>query len=496
MSEDKKNIIYTAKDIEAYFSGKLSGSQMHTMEKDALDDPFLAEAMEGYEAMQGKDWNSQLAALHQQFAEIRLPAKVVPLNRSTGRWWKVAAAVLLIGSGATLTWWLTKEKEVGSNPDQIARLTTTPQKDPDTTIAATTTVSTPEKKLETAALTSPESNGTDANKVIGEDKTPVTRLLSQVNPVRNADSSAVFFKYNAKPASSGDLAKTEGTISTEERDKNKTYAATTPSPATPALNNNNNIAGNNSIAGKEAHTRETTSKAIETAKNNEVGQGFFSNDEDTKKKTTQGPSLNKTTSTVNRNFIEQVVGPDNSPLPFANINIKNENFGTNADVNGNFRLVSTDSLLKVEVRSVGYLPRVYTLHSNLAQNKIVLSEDENTAKENVVVKDNASGKSLRRGIFLKDSSRVNVEPADGWDNYNTYIANSIDIPNNILQNERHGEVEISFKVNPNGAITNIKIYQSGCGIDCAELAKRLIEQGPQWVVKKGRKATARVKVQF
>lgn len=488
MSEDKKNIIYTAKDIEAYFSGKLSGSEMHTMEKDALDDPFLAEAMEGYEAMQGKDWSRQLVALHQQFAEIRLPAKVIPLNRSTGRWWKVAAAVLLIGSGATLTWWLTKEKEVGYNPDQIAKLTTTtPQKDSNT-IASTTIVSTPEKKLEIPALTNPEFNGTDANVVV-EGKTLVSGLLSQVNPVRNADSTTVFYKYSNKPASQKDLAKTEVTISTEERDRSKTFATTTPSPATPAANNNN-------IAGKEAYAKETTGKAIETAKNNEIGDGFFTNADDAKKKAVQSAASNKTASTVNRNFIAQVVGPDNSPLPFANINIKNENFGTNADVNGNFRLVSTDSLLKVEVRSVGYLPRVYTLRSNLAQNKIVLTEDENTAKEKSVVKDNSSGKSLRRGIFLKDSSRVNVEPADGWDNYNTYIANSIDIPNNVLQNERHGEVEISFKVNPNGAITNIKIYQSGCGVDCAELAKRLIEQGPQWVVKKGRKATARVKVQF
>ena len=47
MSGEKKNIIYSSKDIEAYFTGQLSPSQRHAMEKDALDDAFLAEAMEG-----------------------------------------------------------------------------------------------------------------------------------------------------------------------------------------------------------------------------------------------------------------------------------------------------------------------------------------------------------------------------------------------------------------------------------------------------------------
>ena len=48
MSDKEKNIIYTARDIEQYLAGNLSPLQMHAMEKAALDDPFLAEAMEGY----------------------------------------------------------------------------------------------------------------------------------------------------------------------------------------------------------------------------------------------------------------------------------------------------------------------------------------------------------------------------------------------------------------------------------------------------------------
>ena len=68
MDDREKNIIYTARDIEQYLAGKLSPLQMHAMEKASLDDPFLAEAMEGYEGMPDKEWNNQLVALREEIA--------------------------------------------------------------------------------------------------------------------------------------------------------------------------------------------------------------------------------------------------------------------------------------------------------------------------------------------------------------------------------------------------------------------------------------------
>src|SRR5439155_18288995 len=39
---------FTAADIERYHKGLLSPEEMHAVEKAALDDPFLADALEGY----------------------------------------------------------------------------------------------------------------------------------------------------------------------------------------------------------------------------------------------------------------------------------------------------------------------------------------------------------------------------------------------------------------------------------------------------------------
>ena len=45
MSQDHK---YTAADFERYQSGKMSAGEMHALEKAAMEDPFLADALEGY----------------------------------------------------------------------------------------------------------------------------------------------------------------------------------------------------------------------------------------------------------------------------------------------------------------------------------------------------------------------------------------------------------------------------------------------------------------
>ena len=95
MSEEKKHTIYTAADIQKYLSGGMTAPEMYAMEKAALDDPFLSEAIEGYEAMQQKDWGKELTILKQKLITVE-EAPVVTINKiSFTKWWKAAAAVLL-----------------------------------------------------------------------------------------------------------------------------------------------------------------------------------------------------------------------------------------------------------------------------------------------------------------------------------------------------------------------------------------------------------------
>jgi hypothetical protein len=47
--EGKSNIHYSADDIRKYLEGQLTNAEMQAMEKAVLEDPFLSDAMEGFE---------------------------------------------------------------------------------------------------------------------------------------------------------------------------------------------------------------------------------------------------------------------------------------------------------------------------------------------------------------------------------------------------------------------------------------------------------------
>ncbi|MEP7255994.1 MAG: carboxypeptidase-like regulatory domain-containing protein [Ferruginibacter sp.] len=458
MSNDKKNIIYTAGDIEKYFSGKLSAGQMYAMEKAALDDPFLAEAMEGYEGMKDKDWKSQLAAVRKQITEAGSEAKIIPMHRSTGsKWWKTAAAVLVIGSGAALTFILTKNKPGEKANPEIAQTVTSIPVSP----ATKDNTSLPSVTESVKPVTPPAT----------EKAASANGTMAQVNPqVKNNDG--LTYKQDDKA---------QDTIKSTLADI--VVSGKANPTVTTSANANAPVYYNNKQVEETAMARDK--RAAE--QNNNDAEAF--------KKQSSAAQSKKEQST-NNFFNAQVVAADNSPLPFTNIAIKSENFGTYADVKGNFRLVSADTVLNVEVRSVGYAPRNFLLRSNQPQNKIVLLEDETAIKEKMVIqnKDVSSIKKARRATVLSDSL-INAEPADGWDNYNTYVANNIHIPDELTKNEFHGEVELSFDVKANGSITNLRVNKS-MGEAYDEAAKRLIMQGPQWKVKKGKRSSASVKVKF
>ena len=456
MSDKEKNIIYTARDIEQYLAGNLSPLQMHAMEKAALDDPFLAEALEGYEAVQNKEWNNQLVALREEITNKGKVAKVIPLHKSKSNWWKVAAAVIIIGGGATLTFLFNNNKKEDTDKAQIAQTKTTVI---DSILSTANTYP--------ASVT--ESLNPSASATTEEKKTLPGSIAKLNEPAKEEE------KYIANP--NGPQLKPVTASATTIAPENDNAIAAAPSV------NNPSAAGNNADLAKEMNAEKSKSAAKQ-------------NDDVELLNRQRSMSSAKKEAVLNNFFTAQVVSPDNTPLPFTNISIKKENFGTYADAKGMVRLVSTDSILQVEVMSVGYQPKTFALRSNQAQAKIILQEDETAFKDKTVIgnADMAGNKRSRRATLLKDSV-VNVEPADGWDNYNTYVANNLDIPESKLKGNVHGEVELSFDVKSNGTISNIRVNKS-LGAEYDEAAKRLILEGPQWKIKKGRKTTASIKLQF
>lgn len=111
MSETKK---YTASDIERYQNGQLSAAERHALEKAALDDPFLADALEGYAFAQTP--SADLSTLQQ-----RLQLRIEKKNKShnifyLNNWMKVAALLVLIAAGG----WLMSQLFGDKKQEQLA----------------------------------------------------------------------------------------------------------------------------------------------------------------------------------------------------------------------------------------------------------------------------------------------------------------------------------------------------------------------------------------
>jgi CarboxypepD_reg-like domain/Gram-negative bacterial TonB protein C-terminal len=467
---EKDPIQYSAEDIQQYFAGKLEPLQMHAMEKAALNDPFLAEAMEGYETMAATDWQKQLDAAKEKLNTYPTVAKVVTLPQRNN-WLKYAAAVILLGGATTFSYWAFIKKEGVSN-NEIAQ--NIPAKT-DPPAADTKVTDTLNKKADDAETAATENPAPTAEKDLVTNKENGYKALPKA-----ADSN---FIYKPSEPPQGSLAKDDDARSEEVVAESKAAAPVTN--AAPAA---------------------TTSNAADIARNNRQYTNVAQNQAEAEKSLFEKRDMNqanaaqrkKETQQLNRLFSAGVVAPDNTPLPFAKVTVKNEGFGTYADVKGNFRLVSNDSVITVEVKSLGYLPKTFILNSNRVQNKIVLTEDAMAFMDKTTVikgKTAAGGRAqLRRAAIVRDSV-IDAEPEDGWDNYETYVDNNMELPDDLIKKNIHGQVSLSFDVKPNGSVTNIKVDKSLCG-NCDELAKRLIEQGPQWKVKNGKKRKGKVTVQF
>lgn len=97
MQASESNRTYTAADIEHYHNGSMPPAEMHALEKAALDDPFLADALDGYTHTPTPMEDVTLLKERLQ----RRTSKVVALlhHRHRLAWRAAAVLILLIGSG-------------------------------------------------------------------------------------------------------------------------------------------------------------------------------------------------------------------------------------------------------------------------------------------------------------------------------------------------------------------------------------------------------------
>jgi len=129
-----------------------------------------------------------------------------------------------------------------------------------------------------------------------------------------------------------------------------------------------------------------------------------------------------------------------------------------------------------------------------------LASTTDTVK-NVNVTLKRSDEGLQEVVIAKarkqPAQRMNVtidslEPAEGWTNFDDYVASHLKEPEELKEKGMKGEVELLFEVNKEGEPVNIAVTQSLCA-KCDEEAIRILKEGPKW---KPNKKKGKIKIKF
>ena len=122
--------VWSHEDIERYLTGQMSDAELHALERAALDDPFLSDAIEGLRQRTPVERSADMSVLSKRLEE-RTDEKVKRMGAPSRWWW--AAAALLILAGGTWFWQAGLDIDEPKIAEVIKRDTSVSH--PDTTIA-------------------------------------------------------------------------------------------------------------------------------------------------------------------------------------------------------------------------------------------------------------------------------------------------------------------------------------------------------------------------
>jgi hypothetical protein len=532
--------------IKKYLDGELDARAMHQLERRAQDDPFLMDAMEGYEKT-GKDQqvhlNELTNRLHDRITQKK--ARIIPL-RLIG----IAASILLVCSIGG--WWLlnnhsanTPKLALAVKPESKKTVTVdTVIPQPKAEVAAVKQIPRTvhprqfkeERKAAAPAVSSvaiPEAVATvKTAEPVSKDTTPLNEMVVMENtaqqkkgrvagvPIAN-DKSQITNVPTSKTIIKGSVTgkndglpvvgaaiRVAGTTKTAVTDVNGNFALPVDSGKVKlivsyigynaqvvniqdkdvvkiALQPSSAALAEVAVTGYSSQKKKdialaTTNLGVAKAKKLPDSSDQLLTEQkvgaDVGRKSTpvlvNGRSLPETLAGKNKlskNIIHgRVIGKDDGkPIPGASVLIAGTNTGVVTDVNGRFTIPVDSSKAKLLVASVGYRKvEVNTLNPDVL--KTIILDANNSALNEVVVTGYDSKKD-------NDNTVTDAHPKDGWASFKKYLKTGAVSPDG-----KTGTVKLSFQVDANGTISNIKVVK-GLDKETDQKAMDLITDGPTWL---------------
>ena len=485
MSDHKEHITqYTAADIQRYVQGKLSARDMHAMEKAALDDPFLADAIEGMQQAFDEHDESlvtgQLQQLQQQFqAKITPAAKVVAFKPF--RYWQAAAAAVVVIIVGVWIYSLLSDSSVQKssapiiaktekNKTQLQVTVPAPQDEKPATLSTDSSPAIPVEPKSNKAVASKRSNN----------NAPADNQFMALEKKAETAPTATVPKEITLSLSKTDTGKLNNSYYFgRAKDVDKDVAIAKQEAAAP-------VASASMPELKRAKKESTYNNNVYRDRETELIT-IGANDDSPKK----AIGVSKDLSGVIKG---QVTDQNSNPIANAYLQIPKNNNNFVTDKTGFFKIPVSDSVVDVAVNVAGYGTQNFRLENNATMNQLQLQPANGAIASNDVL--TYRGNTYKASIANKLPNNIvnDAEPAGGWLAFEQYLEkNKKPAFNN---NSSPGQVIVSFDVNKKGELSGFKIEQS-LSKACDDEATRLIMQGPSWkLMKKVRKARVTVIVRF
>ncbi|MEP6847154.1 MAG: carboxypeptidase-like regulatory domain-containing protein [Panacibacter sp.] len=316
MTERNSHINYTLEDIERYLNGGMNAKEMHDMEKAALQDPFLSDAIEGYSeaSIQQSQQNlNEITALLQKDKE---EAKVVPLPAGSFQWWRVAAMIIVLVGVGIFSWYIIGNNNNAGNAKEVASA-----------------------KENIAPVTA------DTNTSYGT--------------ITNADT--ITYIAQSRTEAPKALDKREAELSTHGETAAKLMTAA-----------DSNADGLYDKADDSVHTLAALTPGIEMSSADTVVKKIFT--------PLQGRGAGVMNNIAANNFSGFVLDNNKQPIPNALVNAGRLKRVAFTDKNGYFILQSPDSALQVSVSSVGFETTNVDLAQGYANNIVIAPDNQSLSE--------------------------------------------------------------------------------------------------------------------
>ena len=436
-------------DIEKYLKGELSPSEMHALEKKALDDPFLEDALEGSSQIPTEALEADLRML-----ESTLGLKTKPSGTKAVPMWvwpmRIAAGLVLIAISTFVIIQFT-----GNKPSEDLALKTD-------SIAA--------PKLEVQAPAQADSVAK-----------PGDSYLSLAKP--ESPESSKEREYSAQEPK-------EETANGVDADEQAGQESVAPSPGVADAPKTEEVHAAAEIIVEEKIAQATPEQPRARTFRKEDAKKLSQTESEKDNSIVAGAAASRSADDARTNskvIRGKVIGEDGTGLPGVNVTIKGSNVGTVTDALGNYQIPVSPENPNLLFTFIGYMNTEVNA-AGKDEVDIQMSEDVAQLSEVVVVGYGDGPMDARPTEPLELA-----EPAGGRRAFKQYLEQNLRYPEQALSNNVEGKVTIMFTVETSGQLSDFRVLR-GIGNGCDEEVIRLIKEGPKWSPSKRKDDAIRDKV--